>query len=45
MAFIASNSVVRSSWFVSLASRNDGDDMEENSCRSLALEEELRFSK
>ena len=45
MAFIDSNSELRRVWFVSFAKRNDGDDMEAKSCRSLYEAKGLRFSK
>ncbi len=37
MEFIDSSSARRRSWFVSLARRKDGDDMELNSCTSFEL--------
>ena len=35
MAFMDSSNELRRSWLLSLARRNDGDDMDENNCNNL----------
>lgn len=45
MAFIASSRERRRVWFVSLARRKDGDDMDEKSCMSFEHEAGLRPSR
>jgi len=45
IAFIDSSNELRRSWLLSLARRKDGEDMDENNCRSLELVVPLMSSK